>query len=67
MMKISIFKSGLFSKFLLPTTNSAKDFLKSVKAQSQCVDKSITSALISKLTIMKYDDNLTTGISAASK
>jgi gag-polypeptide of LTR copia-type len=46
-------------KISLPTTTSAKDFLESVKAQSQSADKSVASTLMSKLTTMKYDGSFT--------
>ena len=46
-------------KILLPTTDSAKDFTESVKAQSQSADKSVASTLMSKLTTMKYDGSVT--------
>jgi gag-polypeptide of LTR copia-type len=46
-------------KISLPTTTNAKDFLESVKAQSQSADKSVASTLMSKLITMKYDGSLT--------
>jgi len=46
-------------KFVLPKTESAKEFMKFVEERSQAVDKSLAGTLIITLTTMKFDGSRT--------
>jgi len=46
-------------KFVIPKTESAKEFMKFVEKNSQTIDKSLDGTLMSTLTTMKFDGSRT--------